>query len=162
MFIGDKTAGVDWRIQTVAYLESVAPFDHASSVTKAKEFETQYSFLLGELDEESREDLASLFTRFATLSLKLWKIRTEIAFFGMQGVDKKFRLGSEYMDAEQVTVSSLGQKLNDRPVGVVMRPLIIAEPVGVDSQTSHGQVVWSKALVWVSPRMPGDEMELGR
>lgn len=142
-------------------LESIAPLDPASSVAKAKEFETEFGFLLQELDEESREDLANLFTSFATLCLRLWKIRTDIGVFGMPGfVGAKFDLGSEHMDGEQVTVSSLGPKLNGRPIGVVMRPLIVAEPVVAAGKPPH-QVVWSKALVWVSPHMPVDEMELG-
>jgi hypothetical protein len=144
----------------VACLESIAPLDPALSAAKAKEFETEFGFLLQELDEVSREDLAILFTGFATLCLRLWKIRTDIAAFGMPGfVGARFDLGSEHMDGEQVTVSSLGPKLNGRPIGVVMRPLIVAEPV-VAAGKPHPQVVWSRALVWVSPHMPADEVEM--
>jgi hypothetical protein len=142
---------VDWRIQTVACLEAIAPFDPMTSASYARQFEQNFKFLLKELDEQSREDLGKLFTDFAHLALKLWKLRTNIAVYSMPDfADTKFELGSKLMDGEPSKVSSLGRKLNGRPIGVVMRPLIVSEPVVPADRRSY-QVVWSKALVWVSP-----------
>lgn len=127
------------------------PFDSATSANHAREFETSFGFLLKELDEESREDLCKLFNDFAHLALKIWKIRTNIAVFMMSDfANADFKLGSKHMDGEPTTVASLGQKLEGRPIGAVMRPLIVSELVMPEDGRSH-QVVWSKALVWVSP-----------
>lgn len=128
-------------------------FDLPTSASYARQFENDFVFLLGKLDEEAREDLGKLFTAFALLALKLWKTRSSIAVIGMPTfADTAFELGSKHMDGDPTTVSSLGRRLDGRPIGVVMRPLIVSKPI-VPEDRQQEEVVWSKAFVWVSPHV---------
>lgn len=141
---------IDWRIQTVECLEKIVPFNPALSSSKAHSFEAEFGFLLREMDQEARKDLADLFTGFAHLALRLWKIRSNISVLGMpQLADESYQLGSNRVQGEPAVVSALGHRLNGRPIGVVIRPLIISEPVMPEGKPQQ-QVIWSKALVWVS------------
>lgn len=131
-------------------LEKIAPFNPALALKKARAFEDNFWFLLGEIDQQSHEDLAQLFTDFARLSLRLSKIRTTISVLGMPRLaDEEFQLESGLVQGEPTVVSALGERLNGRPIGVVIRPLIISEPV-VPEDKPQQQVIWSKAIVWVS------------
>jgi hypothetical protein len=122
------------------------------AVGKAKEFVTWFSFLLDELDQEALEDLAKLYTDFAHLAVRLWKIRTTIRVLEMpQLADSVFQFGSHKMEGEATAASSLGWRLNGRPIAVVIRPLIISEPVVLEDMPPQ-EVIWSKTLVWVSGR----------
>ena len=113
-------------------------------------FKTEFGSLLGEIDQAAREDLPNLFTDFAHLALRLWKIQTSISIVGMPELAHlEFQPGSAELQGEPAVVSALGQELNGRPIGVVIRPLIISEPVVPEGKPQQ-QVVWSKALVSVS------------
>lgn len=141
---------MDWRIQTVECLEKMSPVKPELFKDRAQLFETEFGFLLEKLDHEAREDLISLFTQFAHLALNLWKIRTTFSVLGMADLAHvQFRLGSDQVDAEPTAVSALGQQLNGRPIAVVIRPLFISRPVMPKGKPQE-QVVWSKALAWVS------------
>ena len=131
------------------------------SLAKARAFVAEFDFLLAEMDQESLQDLTKLFEDFARLAIKLWKARTSIRISGMSELaDSPFQVGSSKMDGQQAVVSALGQRLNGRPIGVVMRPLITSESVTRDGQPQQ-PVVWLKALVWVSSQEPisDDAME---
>ena len=131
-------------------LEKIAPFNPALAIEQAQAFEDKFRFLLGEIDQQAREDLAQLFTDFARLSLRLSKIRTTISVRGMPRLaGEEFQLESDLVQGEPAVVSVAGERLNGRPIGVVIRPLIISEPV-VPEDKPQEQVIWSKAVVWVS------------
>ncbi|KAK2594475.1 hypothetical protein QQS21_007822 [Conoideocrella luteorostrata] len=147
---GPKALMIDWRIQTVKCLETIVPFHPALAMSKAVSFVAKYGFLLQELDQAAHEELVGLFTDFARLALKLWQIRTSIYVAGMpQLANVEFQLGSHKMEGQHDIVSEMGQQLNGRPIGIVMRPLIYSEPVEQEGKPAE-QVIWSKALVWVS------------
>lgn len=151
--LGDVEAAVDWRIRTLAGLEATTPLSHESLANNAREFEQDFCFLLDTPNNESQADLTSLFTEFARLARELWQVRTDIGVFGMSWFNETpFQLGHPEMDGEPATVSSLGREIIGRPIGAVMWPLILSVPV-VRGNEPWQTVVWSKARVWVSPKM---------
>lgn len=106
------------------------------------------------------DDLVSIISSFAKLALRLWRTRTNIHVQGMHSLaEKRFQLGSGHMDGDTAAVAAFGQRLNGRPIGVLMRPLIMSEPI-TTKQGEERMVVWSKALAWVSCReLGGDGMK---
>ncbi|KAM3454942.1 hypothetical protein MY3296_002724 [Beauveria thailandica] len=69
-----------------------------------------------------------------------------------------FRMNDSYMECEPAVASAPGERLNDRPIGVVIRPCILSESIS-DSGEEIPPVVWSKALVWVSGKEDPYDME---
>ncbi|KJK73590.1 hypothetical protein H634G_11148 [Metarhizium anisopliae BRIP 53293] len=145
---GSVAASVNWRIQTVQCLAETTTQLNAFSFVRL--FETYYGFLLRDMDERAREDLATIIHRFAQLSIKLWKVPATIQVVGMAGfAEEKFKLGDRFTECEAQLLSELGDLVNGRPIGVILQPLIVAHPV---AEREEQEVVWSKAIVWVLSR----------
>ncbi|KAM3557074.1 hypothetical protein ARSEF4850_005232 [Beauveria asiatica] len=122
-------------------------------------FLSTFGFLIQELDKTAWDDLANLFTRFSQIALKLWQTPTLIYILEMTDlVDCPFRMDNSCMECEPAVASALGERLNDRPIGVVIRPCILSESIS-DSGEEIPPVVWSKALVWVSGKEDPYDME---
>ncbi|KAL6849649.1 hypothetical protein ACO1O0_009192 [Amphichorda felina] len=120
------------------------------SAVLCETFLTNPFFLAEETADGLKEFETALSIDFARLSLRLSKIRTTISVLGMPRLaDEEFQLESSLVQGEPTVVSALGERLNGRPIGVVIRPLIISEPV-VPEDKPQQQVIWSKAIVWVS------------
>ncbi|KKP01748.1 hypothetical protein THAR02_06164 [Trichoderma harzianum] len=150
LFKVDKSFGVDWRIQTVQSLERATPFNLHLVQNKAKNFVQEFHFLLKQLDDQALKDLSQLFLDFGNLALKFWKTRTIIKTHGMSRFsEQKFEVESPFIEADIVGSPAARQRRQGRYVGVLVRPLIVSEPLGQDDEASE-EVVWLKAAGWVS------------
>ncbi|KAL7947534.1 hypothetical protein V8C42DRAFT_288560 [Trichoderma barbatum] len=147
----DKNACVDWRIRTVESLEKAMPLGPRLVENKAKAFIQNYPFLLkDEVDDQALKDLIQLFVDFGSMTLNLWKTRTIIKVYGLPNFAKyKFSVDSIFIEADGVTSLASRRRLQGRPIGVVIRPLITSEPLGQDGEASK-EIVWLKAVGWVS------------
>ncbi|KAK0759511.1 hypothetical protein N5P37_007699 [Trichoderma harzianum] len=146
----DKNFGVDWRIQTVQSLEKATPFNLHLVQNKAKGFIQDFHFLLKEVDDQALKDLSQLFLDFGNLALKFWKIRTVVKTHGLSRfAEQRFDAESPFIEADVVGSPAARRCRQGRYVGVVVRPLIVSEPLGQDGGASE-EVVWLKAAGWVS------------
>ncbi|KAH0524354.1 hypothetical protein TsFJ059_006879 [Trichoderma semiorbis] len=146
----DKSFGVDWRIQTVESLEKATPFNLHLVENKAKNFVQDFHFLLKEVDDQALKDLSQLFLDFGNLALKFWKMRTIIKIHGLSRfAEQRFDAESPFIEADIVGSPDARRRRQGRYVGVVVRPLIVSEPLGQDGGASE-EVVWLKAAGWVS------------
>ncbi|KAM3527244.1 hypothetical protein NHJ13051_003056 [Beauveria bassiana] len=150
---------INWRVNTVRNLEKTISLDADLIEVHLNRFLSTFGFLCQELDKSARDDLASLFKRFSQIALKLWQTPTLIHIFDMAEMAHcPFRVNGPYMECEPAVASALGERLNDRPIGVVIRPCIVSQPIS-DSGEQIPPVVWSKALVWVSGEKDPYDME---
>ncbi|KAL7798825.1 hypothetical protein V8C43DRAFT_328723 [Trichoderma afarasin] len=146
----DKSFGVDWRIQTVESLEKATPFNLHFVENKAENFVQDFHFLLKKVDDQALKDLSQLFLDFGNLALKFWKTRTIIKTHGMSRfAEQRFDTESPFIEADIVGSADARRRRQGRYVGVVVRPLIVSEPLGQDGGASE-EVVWLKAAGWVS------------
>ncbi|KAL6694449.1 hypothetical protein J3F84DRAFT_376873 [Trichoderma pleuroticola] len=146
----DKNFGIDWRIQTVQSLEKATPFNLHLVQNKAKNFVQDFHFLLKQVDAQALQDLSQLFFDFGSMALKFWKTRTVIKTHGMSRfAHHKFDAESPFIEADVGGSPAARRRLQGRHVGVVVRPLIVSEPLGQDEEVSR-EVVWLKAAGWVS------------
>ncbi|PTB51936.1 hypothetical protein M431DRAFT_92583 [Trichoderma harzianum CBS 226.95] len=146
----DKSFGVDWRIQTVQSLAKATPFNLHLVQNKAKEFIQDFHFLLKEVDDQALKDLSQLFLDFGNLALKFWKIRTVVKTHGLSRfAEQRFDAESPFIEADVVGSPAARRCRQGRYVGVVVRPLIVSEPLGQDGGANE-EVVWLKAAGWVS------------
>ncbi|EGX96743.1 hypothetical protein CCM_01401 [Cordyceps militaris CM01] len=146
---------IEWRTKLVKILETVAPFLLADATRLAREFEQEARVLLKDPDEESRRDLADLFAKFSDIAIKLWKSPTEIRSRTMVGFQNcPYRKSDPWTECETTTLAQLGDQVNGRPIGVVMRPLITSQAIQKPGEDydPYSCAVWSKALVWVSSK----------
>lgn len=146
-------AAISWRIQTVECLEKSAPITEGSVKREVDRFVEDYFFLLSadRYDTEASKDLVQIFVDFASLALKLWKTRADVRWYNVKDFqDRPFQLGSPWVEVESTSVSTMGQRLNGRPIALIIRPMILSRTLSTDG---HWQdVVWLKALAWVSGR----------
>ncbi|PMB68131.1 hypothetical protein BM221_006308 [Beauveria bassiana] len=150
---------INWRVNTVRNLEKTISLDADLIEVHLNRFLSTFGFLTQELDKTARDDLANLFTRFSQNALKLWQTPTLINILDMAEMAHcPFRVNDSYMECEPAVASALGERLNDRPIGVVIRPCIVSQPIS-DSGEQIPPVVWSKALVWVSGESDPYDME---
>ncbi|KAK4073119.1 uncharacterized protein Triagg1_5399 [Trichoderma aggressivum f. europaeum] len=146
----DKNLGIDWRIQTVQSLEKATPLNLHLIQTKAKTFVQDFSFLLKQVDAQALNDLSQLFLDFGTMALKFWKTRAVIKTHGMpRFAEYRFDDESPFIEADGVGSPAARRSVRGRHVGVVVRPLIVSEPLGRHGEAG-GEVVWLKAAGWVS------------
>ncbi|KAH6606449.1 hypothetical protein Trco_005602 [Trichoderma cornu-damae] len=133
-------------------LENSVPITEQYIQREVQAFVEEYEFLLrtDSYDEEANRDLAQIFADFAILSLKLWKTRVNIEWCDSTGFGNSiFDYGSPWMEVDQTLVSTKGgSRLSGRPVGLIIRPLIVAKPPTKEDRAE--EVVWLKALAWVS------------
>ncbi|KAK8143160.1 hypothetical protein G3M48_007623 [Beauveria asiatica] len=122
-------------------------------------FLSTFGFLIQELDKTAWDDLANLFTRFSQIALKLWQTPTLIHILEMTDLANcPFRMDDSCLECEPAVASALGERLNGRPIGVVIRPCVWSRSIS-DSGELKAPVVWSKALVWVSGKEDPYDME---
>ncbi|KAL6868612.1 hypothetical protein J3F83DRAFT_737734 [Trichoderma novae-zelandiae] len=144
-------AAISWRIQTVECLENAVPITEGYVQREVDRFMEEYSFLLSvdRSDSEARKDLVQIFVDFATLAIKLWKTRAGVMWYStMSFREVPFELGSPWVEVESSLVSTMGQRLNGRPIGLIIRPTISSKSLSKDGQWE--EVIWLKALAWVS------------
>ncbi|KAL7934661.1 hypothetical protein V8C35DRAFT_327061 [Trichoderma chlorosporum] len=145
----DKEAGVSWRIQTVVSLEKAVPFGSHLVENKAKEFVQEFHFLLDKVNDQALKDLTQLFVDFGSMALQLWKMRTVITAHSLSRfAEYKYDVDSPLIEADAVGSLAARRRLRGRRIGVLVRPLIISEPLGQDGEANH-EVVWLKAAGWV-------------
>lgn len=111
----------------------------------------EYWFLLSadQYDHEANKDLVQIFTSFANLALKLWKTRANVEWCDMTRFgEAHFELGHPWLEVEQSLASAMGQRLNGRPIGLIIRPLIASKSLSKNGKME--EVIWLKALAWVS------------
>ncbi|KAM3510638.1 hypothetical protein MY11210_005723 [Beauveria gryllotalpidicola] len=150
---------ISWRVNTVRSLEKTFPQNAENIEVHLNRFLSTFGFLIQELDKAARDDLANLFTRFSQIALKLWQTPTLIQILDMTDMaDFQFDMGCPSTECEPAVASALGELLNGRPIGVVIRPCILSYPIS-DSGEETPAVVWSKALVWVSGEKDPYDME---
>ncbi|PTB64495.1 hypothetical protein BBK36DRAFT_1179698 [Trichoderma citrinoviride] len=144
-------AAINWRVQTVECLEQAVPITESYVTREVHRFVQEYGFLLStdQFDHEAGKDLARIFANFAGLALKLWKSRAHVCCCGIRGFgEAAFDLGNPLIEVDSSLASSMGQRLNGRPIGLIIRPAIWANSLSQDGTVE--QVVWLKALAWVS------------
>ncbi|KAL7790953.1 hypothetical protein V8C37DRAFT_410563 [Trichoderma ceciliae] len=144
-------AAIDWRIKTVECLEKSVPITEQYIQREVHAFVQEYGFLLhiDRYDNEAKKDLVQIFASFAILALKLWKTRTSVEWCDLTSFREAFfTLGHPWVEVEQSLVSTIGQRLNGRPIGLLIRPLIVSKSLSKNGTME--QVIWLKALAWVS------------
>ncbi|TQV99274.1 hypothetical protein IF1G_01489 [Cordyceps javanica] len=141
---------VDWRVNTLKSLGKNASLDPKVATEMAHRFVEDFGFLLIEMDKTAFTDLVELFIQFAEIALKLWSTKTHIVVsYPTEIWERGFPVGNPYVECEPGLVTTLGEQLNGRPVGVVLRPCIVSQPIQTAGH-EPSQVVWSKAMVWLS------------
>ncbi|KAF1730810.1 hypothetical protein CRV24_008880 [Beauveria bassiana] len=150
---------INWRVNTVRNLEKTISLDAELIEVHLNRFLSTFGFLIQELDKTARDDLANLFTRFSQNALKLWQTPTLIHILDMADMANfPFDTSHPYIECEPAVASALGERLNGRPIGVVIRPCILSSSIS-DSGERNAAVVWPKALVWVSGESDPYDME---
>ncbi|TFB06034.1 hypothetical protein CCMA1212_001855 [Trichoderma ghanense] len=142
---------INWRIQTVECLEKSIFMTEEILKREADRFVKDYFFLLSleKYDPEASKDLVQIFADFATLALKLWKSRTHVGWCNTVGFgETAFELGNPWVEVESSLASRMGQRLNGRPIGLIIRPMIVSRTLAKDGKWQ--EVIWLKALAWVS------------
>ncbi|XWW96771.1 hypothetical protein V2A60_004751 [Cordyceps javanica] len=143
-------ASVDWRVNTLKSLGKNASLDPDAATEMAHRFVEDFGFLLIEMDKTAFRDLVELFIQFAEIALKLWSTKTHIVVsYPTEIWERGFHVGDPYVECEPGLAAALGEQLNGRPVGVVLRPCIVSQPIQTAGH-EPSQVIWSKAMVWVS------------
>lgn len=130
---------------------------------EAQRFVEDYEFLLSKTyDYEAHQDLVQIFASFASLALKLWKTRTNIKWFDLNGLGKRhFQPGDPWIEVEQSLTSRMGGQLNGRPIGLFIHPTITSQSPSKNDKVE--EVVWLKALAWVSDKdEPMDRKEMAQ
>ncbi|ATY64026.1 hypothetical protein A9K55_004931 [Cordyceps militaris] len=149
----------NWRVNTVRSLERTFPLDSEKIEVYVNLFLDTFGFLIETPDSSAREDLASLFAHFSQIALKLWQTPTLIRVFGIESIGEwLFNKGDPYWECEPAVASALGERVNGRPIGVVMRPYILSKPIPEPGKQTTS-VIWSKALVWVSSEKDPYDLE---
>ncbi|PQK11892.1 hypothetical protein BB8028_0003g05120 [Beauveria bassiana] len=150
---------ISWRINTVLSLEKTFAFNAEQVDLHLNQFLSTFGVLVQELDKHAWDDLADLFNRFSQIALKLWQTPTQIRIIDMANMTNlSFDMSHPHIECEPVVASALGERLNGRPIGVVIRPCILSQSIS-DSGEQIPPVVWSKALVWVSGEKDPYDME---
>ncbi|EHK16863.1 uncharacterized protein TRIVIDRAFT_232360 [Trichoderma virens Gv29-8] len=153
-------AAIDWRIQTVECLEKAVPITEEYIQREVQDFVQEYEFLLSadKYDNEANKDLVQIFTDFAILALKLWKTRANIEWCDINSFQNAyFELGHPWVEVEQSLALTMGQRLNGRPIGLIVRPMIASKSLSKSGEVE--EVIWHKALVWVSGENETTESE---
>ncbi|KAF3075269.1 hypothetical protein CFAM422_002401 [Trichoderma lentiforme] len=157
-------AAIDWRIQTVECLERATPVMNDYLQREVQLFTKEYEFLISDerYDQEAYQDLVQIFASFASLALKLWKTRTNIKWYSVNGFEEPyFQPGDSVIEVEQSLVSRMGRQLNGRPIGFFIHPMIGSQTQSKDGKME--EVVWLKALAWVSDKdEPMDREEMAQ
>lgn len=139
-------------MRTCEFLEAAFPPNGDFFAQRAQAFASRYAYLLEPLDETGMAELADLYERFCWIALQLWKRKALISVEGLgeqEGL-KHFLSGDGEMEAHASVQHELGStRLDGRPIHVLVRPRIVAEPI-LNSGRSGSRVVWSNAVVWVS------------
>lgn len=149
-FLGSMGAAANWRVNTVRNLEATFPMEPAQIKRLVERFLRTFGFLAQQLDDAASEDLVDIFTRFSKIALKLWQTPTKVRVLNNKDIFAwAFETNFPYVECEPAIASALGETLNGRPVGVVMRPCILSDPIPEPGKQAT-PVVWSKALAWVS------------
>ncbi|OTA02217.1 hypothetical protein A9Z42_0025570 [Trichoderma parareesei] len=144
-------AATDWRVGIVQCLDKAVPITDHYVLREVDRFVEQYRFLLSndQFDNEARKDLIRIFADFASLALKIWKSRANVQWCGMRGFDRVcFDLGNPSVEVDSSLASTMGQRLNGRPIGLIIRPAIWSNSLSKNGTVK--QVLWLKALAWVS------------
>ncbi|KPM42132.1 hypothetical protein AK830_g4381 [Neonectria ditissima] len=121
----------NWRVGTCRFLEDVFPPSTPFFKKKAELFARQYDYLMRELDEVCLPELTELMEQFGGLALQLWKRHVLIQVEGLEQADlKEFHSAKSDMDLHAgVRSKAAGQRLEGRPVQVMVRPRIVSVPV---------------------------------
>ncbi|OAQ95921.1 hypothetical protein LLEC1_04562 [Akanthomyces lecanii] len=143
-------AATHWRVNTLKSLGNASSLDSKVAAASARKFVQKFGFLLKDMDNDAVDDLAKLFVQFSDIALKLWATKTNIRLlYGAELWRYTFELDDPFVECDPGIASFLGKQLNGRPIGVIMRPCILSEPIPKAGQELV-PVVWSKAMVWVS------------
>jgi hypothetical protein len=154
---GTESDAIEWRIKTLAILESMYPLSKHTVASAVEDFSRDFGCLF-DGDEEASEDLVSIFYNFASLALKLWKRRTTIEVQFLQQLAKDgFRGDTDLMAAEAGVASLLDPaSLKGRPIALLYRPRIVSKHVVKDPTQPRTETTWLKAVAWVSSKESND------
>lgn len=120
----------------------------------AESFCTTYRHLLKSPDENVVHELEEIFSECAKLALRIWKAKKKIGVYGPERFSsdprRRFMNSSpETKPDPAVQLAVRDPRLDGRPICMVVTPLICAyfQP---EKAKALEQVVWSKAIVWIS------------
>lgn len=111
----------------------------------------EFKFLLA--DDANVEDLTAVFSQFAKLAMKLWKLGRPISFKSQQAMipagSKYLRYSSqlEWMSIDRAQTRKSLSETEHRAVRTVTRPLIVSPREGPNGLLQD--VLWSSAYVWL-------------
>jgi hypothetical protein len=154
---GAENDSIEWRIKTMATLESIYPLSKDTVICAVLEFARDFGCLF-DADEDASEDLVGIFFNFANLALKIWKRRTTIEVEFLPHLAKDgFRGNADLMEAEAGAASLLSPaSLEGRPIALLCRPRIISKPVVKHPTQPRTEITWLKAVAWVSTKENDD------
>ncbi|KAF2462661.1 uncharacterized protein BDR25DRAFT_386277 [Lindgomyces ingoldianus] len=146
-----------WRSDTIKLLMED---EHSHTQKKlaayrrlAKSFIQRWRMLIrSRVEVEEEELLVGLIARFADLTSKLWCLKADIEFHGLDhfGGEVRFRVCSNEMSGAQVLSLEDGStRLDGRPIPLVIQPKIDASR---KTGCNHAgkRTIWAKGVVWVS------------
>ncbi|KAJ6785291.1 hypothetical protein PWT90_01091 [Aphanocladium album] len=130
-------ASVDWRVQTLKALGKAGKLERARAIQLAHKFAHDFGFLLKAIDKTAFDDLVELFMRFSDIALEIWATKTSITFLnGINIWSLEYRADDPYRECDANVPSGSRKQLNGRPIGVVMRPCILSNPVSSAGKNS--------------------------
>lgn len=140
-----------WRVHTCEFIEAAFLPASPSFEHHARDFADSFSSLIRPLDENALAELAGIYETFGKMALQMWKRKTHIHVEGLEHPDlRDFRVGGMGMEADSIVGLEDGNtELDGRPIGVMVRPRIVSQPV-LEGGRLGGRVVWCNAVVWVS------------
>lgn len=143
-----------WRVQTLSFLETAITRPHhcADFEVLVRDFASSYACMLQPLDKQALEELAEIHSEFYELSLKLWKRRSQIIVDGVDHPDfQTYKAGTPGLEVDSTVFLDAGnQDVTGLPVQALIRPRVVGLPVLNNGQLGES-VVWSNAVVWVTP-----------
>jgi hypothetical protein len=117
-------------------------------------FLERYSSLIQQpLNQEERQILLEIISRFGEFALQLWVQKTEIKFEDLTYFrHKKFEVNSQEMAAARIVqLETNDTRLDGRPIPMVVQPLIVALR-NSNNKKPEKQKIWAKGVVWLSDK----------
>ncbi len=157
--VGNQEKAITWRSETVKlFRENYDSEQHkveAVSRVFAQAFaQKRCSLIRQPIDDEEKNALVDIFASFMKLSAKLWSLKTDIQFHGLEhfgGKDITFQSSSPEMSSARICGLGDGStELDGRPIPLVLQPKIDASPRIRGRKEVTRRTIWAKAVVWIS------------
>jgi hypothetical protein len=142
-------AEVELHSRTEAQIDGVSEW-HAKQFVEGPARHLIHDYTEGQFFQRVK----SIYKQAAELSYQLWTRRTTIKCVALREMDRpKFAVDDPYIEPHaSVRYDDHQDQLFDRPISVVVHPIV--EAFGTDEGDAYDQPgrVWAKAVVWLDSR----------